>query len=147
MHGWAKSLTLQHIAPSPQVTHRQTKDVWSKFWNCQYPPSLSDFVYTALWGKVKVQHRIQPISQTDECPLCRITKESVSHALRYRKFYPYVFVLLSKAFGLDTASWRLGALEATKTVDSLLLWAAREAHWWTWCKAHFSHTPPLRTFL
>ena len=36
LHGWAKSLTLQHIAPSPQVTHRRTKDVWSQFWNWSF---------------------------------------------------------------------------------------------------------------
>ena len=147
VHGWAKSMTLQHIAPSPQVTHRQAKDVWSKFWSCQYPQSLTDIVYTALWGKPKVQHRIQPISHTDKCPLCRIKKEYVSHALRYCKFYPYVYVWLSKALGLDTATWRLGALEATKTVDSLLLWVARKAHWWTRCKAHVRHTPSMSTFL
>ena len=120
VHGWAKSLTLQHIAPSPQVTHRRTKDVWSQFWDCQYPPSLNDFVYAALLGKLKVQHRMQPISHADKCPLCRTKKASVSHALGYCKFYPHVYVLLSKAFGLDTATWRLGAIEATKTVDSLL---------------------------
>ena len=43
-------------------------------------------------------------------------------------FLPHVYVLTSKAFGLDTAIWWLGKLEATKLVHSLLLCIARRAH-------------------
>ena len=64
-NGWAKSLTLQHIAPSPHVTHTQEKEFWAALWNCQYPPGLFGFVYTASWSKLKVQQRILSICSTD----------------------------------------------------------------------------------
>ena len=73
--------------------------------------------------------------------------ESITHLLWYCKIFPHVYVPLSKVFGLDTSTWRLGTLEPKKTVDSLLLWTTRKADCWTCCKAHFFCTPTLHTLL
>ena len=72
-------MTLQHIAPSPCITYKQDEDVWSAFWNCCYPPVLSDFVYTVLWSKLKVQQRLLPISRAKKFPLCYTKIESITH--------------------------------------------------------------------
>ena len=146
VNGSAKSLTLQHITPLLYVTHRRDKEVWAAFWTCQFPPRLFDSVYTTPWSKFKVQQRIRSFFGTDQCPLCPSKLETITHALRYCKFFPHVYFLMCKAFGLDTATWRLGKLEAQKSVDSVFYWTARRAHLGVQCKAHLFHIPTLSTF-
>ena len=51
---WGKSDSLAGLAAKPHTEARQSPEVWSLFWWAKFFPSLHDFVYQALWKKLRV---------------------------------------------------------------------------------------------
>ena len=64
------------------------------------------------------------------------------------KFFPRVFVCVSKAFfGQFTDTWRTGQFHDLGHLGAVLLYAAKKAHRVVRCKANFQGNPALSHFL
>ena len=98
-------------------------------------------------GSASAQCLLNQKWHTDKCPLCPDKVESVYHSLRYCKFFPHVYVCLSRAFGLPTDTWRTGPFHEFKQPHQILLWTARKAHWHIRCRASFHGNPTLPDFV
>ena len=95
--GLGKSDSLAKLAANPHTETRQSLEVWSLFWRAKFFPSLHDFVYQALWKKLRVAERLSPWTQDSTCPLCRAV-ETLDHALGGCLFHKVMTAVLTKVW-------------------------------------------------
>ena len=83
---WDKSAPLKNMAPVPHVLHRQSSVVWNSLWRSKMPPIVKDFVFQALWTKLKMGDRLRNWTHHPWCPI-GTSVESVDHALHHCWFH------------------------------------------------------------
>ena len=129
---------LKSVAPEPHIPLRESRETWAAFLRAKLPPQICEFVYIALWCKLKVHARLEERIKLHTCPLCGC-KETILHTWTQCRFMPLVHDLIHKYNGqvhvqIDTSSrqYRIMNLPSDHTLATipwLILWVARVSHW------------------
>ena len=125
---------LKKLSPMPYVPRRQPTQVWKPFWASRFPPFLKDFVYQALWAKLKVGERLQNWTKFPWCPICA-SLETVDHALQQCRFHAMAWDTIDYYWGpsyVEGVSDTVRALPLKHSFSrpqGITKWAAQAAHW------------------
>ena len=131
---WGKSDSLARLAANPHTETRQSPEVWSLFWRAKFFPSLHDFVYQALWKKLRVAERLSPWTEDSTCPPCKAV-ETVDHALGGCLFHKVMTAVLQQVcepVHIKGQQYESGNIPTCYTFGSpqgIAQWAALAAHW------------------
>ena len=131
---WGKSDSVARLAANPHTETPQSPVVWSLFWWGKFTPSLHNFVYQALWKKLRVAERLSPWTQDPACPLCR-SVETLDHALGGCLFHRVMTAVLKKVWEplqVKGNEYECGNIPTRYTFGSprgIAQWAALAARW------------------
>ena len=122
---WGKSVVLKSVAPEPHIPLRESRETWAAFLRAKLPPQICEFVYAALWCKLKVHARLEERIKLHTCPLCGC-KETILHTWTQCRFMPLVHDLIHKYDGqvhvqIDTSSrqYRIMNLPSDHTLATI----------------------------
>ena len=128
-----KSEMLKLLARVPYKEHGQSTETWKVFWRTRLPPFLRDFVFAALWRKLKVGERLMKGTHEPQCPICHVL-ETVDDALYGCRFHSLVLDVIDNRWApivqgnqLHTAR-SLPAALSLATPLGIVVWCARAVH-------------------
>ena len=90
---------VKHILTLPVAFCKESEFPWKYFKPNHYPPQLRDFIHCALWGKLSIEDRIQPLTgHIVGCPICGADEDNL-HFLFHFSLIKVAADCIDKALG------------------------------------------------